>query len=328
MLPRMDRAILGIDLGGTFIKAAVVSPEGKLLTKCETPTHAEDGPEAVFDAIGLASEEILSSTGLANWDVAACGIGAPGPLDWRSGIVFSPANLPGWRDVPLAEILTKRLGVQCFVENDANAACYGEFWRGAGQGADNMCLLTLGTGLGGGIVVAGRLLRGPDGTAAEVGHIIVQRDGRLCGCGARGCIETYGSVTGLVRTARYGLEAGEASVLRESCDGDWGALTGAMVSEAAEEGDSFAREVIRTTGEWLGLGIANLINLLNPEKVVLAGGMTKAGEMLLEPIRETAARIAFDVPAARAEIVMAGLGEDAGVIGAAGCAWERFSRGC
>ncbi len=323
----MDKAILGIDLGGTFVKTAILSTDGKLLAKHEEPTQAIDGLDAVLDVICVASQKVISSAGLANSDIAACGIGAPGPLDWRSGIVFTLTNLPGWKDVPLGAIMSDRLGIPCYLENDANAACYGEFWRGAGQGARNMCLLTLGTGLGGGVVVEGALLRGPDGTAGEIGHMIVERNGRPCGCGAQGCLETYGSVTGLVRTAREGLEGGEASALRERCDGDWDKLTGVMVSEAAEAGDAFAHEVIRTTGEWLGLGIANLLNLFNPEKVVLAGGMIKAGETLFQPIRETATRTALDVPAARAEIVPAGLGENAGVIGAAGCAWERFSQG-
>lgn len=323
----MNKAILGIDLGGTFIKTAVVSTDGKLLERNELPTGSEGGPEAVVDAINSGAKQLLTSLRLTPSDIAACGIGAPGPLDWLSGTVFTLTNLPGWRDVPLAAMLSERLGIPCFVENDANAACYGEFWRGAGRGAVNMCLLTLGTGLGGGVMVEGALLRGPDGTAGEIGHMIVERNGRPCGCGAQGCLETYGSVTGLVRTAREGLEGGEASVLRDHCDGNWDKLTGAMVSEAAEAGDAFAREVIRTTGEWLGLGIANLLNLFNPEKIVLAGGMIKAGETLFQPIREMATRTALDVPAARVEIVPAGLGENAGVIGAAGCAWERFSQG-
>jgi glucokinase len=323
----VDKAILGIDLGGTFVKTAILSTDGKLLAKNQEPTQAMDGLEAVLDVICVASEKVIASAGMENSDIVACGVGAPGPVDWRSGIVFTLTNFPGWKDVPLGDILSDRLSIPCYLENDANAACYGEFWGGAGQGAKNMCLLTLGTGLGGGVIVEGALLRGPDGTAGEIGHMIVERTGRPCGCGARGCIETYGSVTGLLRTAREGLEGGEPSVLRDRCAEDWDKLTGVMVSEAAEAGDAFAREVIRTTGEWLGLGIANLLNLFNPEKVVLAGGMIKAGETLFQPIREMATRTALDVPAARVEIVPAGLGENAGVIGAAGCAWERFSQG-
>ena len=187
-----------------------------------------------------------------------------------------------------------------------------------------MVLLTLGTGVGGGIVVFGKLLRGPDGTAAEIGHICVERNGRACNCGAYGCLEAYASVSGMIRTAEIGIEEGRETILLEKCGYDIHNLTGKLISEAANEGDAFAGEVIRETGQWLGIGIGSLINLLNPEKVVLCGGMIAAGEPLFQPIRETARAQSFDVPGRRAEIVPAGLGADSGVIGAAGCAYERY----
>jgi glucokinase len=316
----MADAFLGIDLGGTQVKTAVVSADGRILGRHTADTPAEAGPEAVADAMAAAARESLKSAGVS---AVAAGIGAPGPMDWRTGVVFSPPNLAGWRNVPLAEMMQSRLKVPCYVDNDANLACLGEFTAGAGRGVDCMCLLTLGTGVGGGIIVFGKLLRGIDGTAAEIGHMTLQRDGRECGCGARGCLEAYASVTGLVRTAREAIEAGRESSLTNACGGDLDKITGKLISDHAKKGDVLARWAIQETGDWLGVGIANLINLLNPEKVLLGGGMIAAGDLLFDAIRKRAKEDAFEVPARRAEIIPAALGEDAGVIGAATAARER-----
>ncbi|MBI5093254.1 MAG: ROK family glucokinase [Candidatus Hydrogenedentes bacterium] len=320
----MSQVIIGVDLGGTNVKTAVASRDGQLLSKDSRPTHAEGGPDVVMDAMQESITAALKGAGLASKDVLAAGIGAPGPMNWQTGVVYSPPNLPGWHNVPLAELMQKRLGYPCYVDNDANVACYGEYWSGAGRGADTMCLLTLGTGVGGGIVVFHKLLRGIDGTAAEIGHLKVMRDGRLCGCGSKGCLEAYASVTGMVHTAIEGIESGKKTVLTEWCGGDLHKITGKMVSDGVAQGDEFSKWVMNETGVWIGLGISSLINLLNPEKVVLCGGMISAGEVLFKPIRDTAKANSFEVPGKRAEIVSAGLGLDSGVIGAAGCALARY----
>ena len=270
----------------------------------------------------------LQTAGLERKDVAAVGIGVPGPMDWRTGVVFEPPNLPGWHNVPVANHMHERLqNLPVYVDNDANVAAYGEFWSGAGRGVDSMVLLTLGTGLGGGIVVMGKLLRGIDGTAAEIGHLCVERDGRQCNCGARGCLEAYASVTGMLRTVTEGIEAGRETLLTDLCDNNFDKLTGEMVSDAIAEGDEFAAWVMHETAVWLGTGIGSLVNLLNPEKVVLAGGMIAAGDVLFDPVRETVKAQSFEVPYRRAQIVPAGHGGDAGVIGAAGCALDRLKNG-
>lgn len=319
--------IVGVDLGGTSVKTAMVSWDKQVLAKDARPTNAKAGPEAVMDAIESSVRDLLAQSDLRPEQVMAVGIGAPGPMDWRTGVVYSPPNLAGWKNVPLGDIMRERLGVPCYVENDANVACYGEFWLGAGQGTQNMALLTLGTGVGGGVVIFGMLLRGEDGTAAELGHLKIQRDGRPCGCGSRGCLEQYGSVSGMVKTALEGLAAGRESVLNERCGGDRERITGKMIGDAALEGDAFSRWVIEETATWLGLGISSIINYQNPEKVVLCGGMIAAGDLLLNPIRRVARENAFEVPAKRCQIVLAGLGSDSGVLGAAGCALSRFESG-
>jgi glucokinase len=266
----------------------------------------------------------VSASGVDRAEVQAVGIGAPGPMNWQTGVVYSPPNLPGWDNVPLAGLMKERLGAPVFVDNDANVACFGEFWQGAGRDVDSMVLLTLGTGVGGGIVVMGKLLRGPDGTAAEIGHLCVKRNGRQCNCGAKGCLEQYASVTGMLKTAVKGINEGHDTILTDLCGGDLDQLTGKMISEAIERGDGFAAWVMEETGVWLGTSIGSLVNLLNPEMVVLGGGMIAAGDVLFQPIRETAANQSFDVPGQRAEIIPAQLGNDAGTIGAAGCALERL----
>ncbi len=319
----MSEFVVGVDLGGTNVKTALVSRERKLIAKDSRPTRADEGPDAVMDVMQAAIDDLLKVEGVSRDQVIAAGFGAPGPMDWQSGVVFSPPNLAGWKNVPLAETMASRTGLRCFVDNDANCACYGEYWMGAGQGTESMAVLTLGTGVGGGVVVFGKLLRGIDGTAAELGHLKVQRDGRRCGCGARGCLEAYASVSGMVRTAVEGLEKGEESSLTEACGGKIDCLTGKMIFEAAVDGDAYARWVFKETATWLGLGISSIISYQNPEKVVLCGGMIDAGDILFDPVREVARAMSFEVPAKRCQIVPAGLGTDAGVLGAAGCALER-----
>lgn len=319
----MSKVIIGVDLGGTNVKTAIVSEDKKIIAKESRPTQAEEGPVAIMDLMAQCVTDLMRANGLEMSQALAAGFGAPGPMNWQTGIVFEPPNLPGWKNVPLAEEMQKRLQIPCYVDNDANVACYGEYWLGAGQGAESIVVFTLGTGVGGGIVVFGQLLRGIDGTAAELGHITVQRDGRLCGCGSRGCLEAYASVTGMKRTALEGWGGAETS-LKQLCGNDPEALTGEVIFKAAKAGDAYAHHVFRETAIWLGVGAASMVNALNPERIILCGGMIAAGDMLFDTVRETVAANAFEVPARRCEILPAGLGSDSGVIGCAGCALARY----
>ncbi len=322
----MSEIVIGVDLGGTNVKTALVSRNRELLAKDSRPTRADEGPEAVMEVMEASIRDLLKVQGARMDHVLAAGFGAPGPMNWQTGVVYSPPNLPGWKNVPLAQKMQERLdGTACFVDNDANVACYGEYWMGAGQGTESMVVLTLGTGVGGGVVVFGKLLRGIDGTAAELGHLKVQRDGRLCGCGSKGCLEAYASVSGMVQTALEGLDRGQSSpALMALCGGDRDAIDGKMIFDAAQQGDALAKWVFEETATWLGLGIASIINYQNPEKLVLCGGMIAAGDLLFEPVRRVARANCFQVPGDRCEIVPAGLGADAGVLGCAGCALARY----
>lgn len=323
----MGDILVGVDLGGTNIKTALVSAEGKLIAKSSRPSNAETGPEKLMDNMADAVRALMQENNVSTECIVAAGFGAPGPMNWQTGVVFSPPNLPGWKNVPLAEEMKNRLGVPCYVDNDANVACYGEFWLGAGQGTESMVVLTLGTGVGGGVIVFGKLLRGIDGTAGELGHLKVQRDGRPCGCGGNGCLESYASARGMVLTAMDGLQTGRKTVLGEQCGHDTMRMNGEMIFKAAMEGDELAQWVFEETATWLGLGISSIINYQNPERVVLCGGMIAAGDILFNPVRKVVKANTFEVPAKRCEIVPAGLGNDAGVLGAAGCAFDRVKNG-
>ena len=320
----MKSHIIGVDLGGTNVKTALVTRDGAIVCKDSRPTHADGGPDAVIGDMCAGVDAVLAETGKSKDDVLALGVGAPGPMNWQTGVVYSPPNLPGWKDVPLAKLMHERTGLPAYVDNDANVACWGEFWKGSGHDVESLVMLTLGTGVGGGIVVAGQLLRGPDGTAGELGHLCVNRNGRQCNCGAKGCLETYASVSGLVRTAIKHMDPGRVTVLTDMSSGDPDKITGKMVSDAVDQGDTYAAWVMKETATWLGIGIASLINALNPEVIVLGGGMIAAGDALFVPVRETVRAQAFEVPAKRAEVIPASLGNDAGVIGAAGCALQRY----
>jgi len=321
------RIVLGLDLGGTNMVGAAVAAEGELLAKSKIPTEASRGLQHVLDRMANCLLDVLKKSGCAREDVLAAGVGAPGPLNQETGVIFTPPNLPGWKDVPLADELRKRLGVPVFIENDANSAAYGESWLGAGRGFKDLVCLTLGTGVGGGIIINNELLRGRDGTAGEIGHLIIEMHGRKCNCGSYGCLEQYASATGIVNRTREAIERGEQTMLTKTVP-DLSHLTAKDVSDAMERGDKLGHHIITETGEILGIAITSIVNLLNPEVVVLCGGVIGAGEALFKPIRDTVKKRAFPVPAARARIVPSVLGDNAGVIGAAGVALSRIQRRC
>ena len=302
-------AAAGIDVGGTKIAAGVVDASGAVLARVRAETPPEGG-EAVTAAIAGVARELWSHAG----GPLPVGVGAAGIVDAQGWMRYSP-NIPGWDDVPLAGRLRAELDVPVAVHNDANVAAWGEYRAGAGRTASGtLLMLTVGTGIGGGLVQDGRLVRGASGMAAEFGHIVVREGGPRCGCGNHGCLEAMASGTAIGRLASEALDAGGASVLPRH----EGRPTGKAVTGAAQRGDALAREVLARAGFWLGVGIASLVNALDPEVVVVGGGAMQAGELLLGPARESyLERLMGRAHRTAAPVVEAELGDDAGLIGAA-----------
>jgi glucokinase len=310
--------LVGIDLGGTNLKVGLVSPAGELLAERRAPTDVPGGAKPAADNMVRLARELLAERGLAATDVIAAGIGSPGPLNTRTGRIVKTPNLTGWDGAPLAPWVAEGLGAPAYLEGDANAACWGEHWVGAGRGVDDMMMITLGTGVGGAVILRGELLRGADDTGGHIGHFPVEPGGHLCGCGCKGCLEQYASAPSTVRRFRDAVARGEASDLAPSDD-----LTAHDIHQAAVAGDQLARRTIELTGWYLGVVLGGLANVLNPELCCISGGMINAGEMLFGPLRESVREHSFPLPGERLKIVPARLGEPAGIIGAAGCALTR-----
>ncbi len=306
---------IGVDLGGTNIKGGVVNEEGRILGQAEAPTLATEGPEAVMARIARMIGDLR---GRAPGSLLGVGIGSPGPLDPEDGIIYTMPNLPGWENFPMKRKLEEKVRLPVIVENDANCAALAENWKGAGQGAKTMILLTLGTGIGGGIVRDGALVNGNHVSAGEVGHMVINFDGPKCGCGNHGCLEAYCGAGGIVARTRALLDKpGTVSVMREWSEDGGEALTPAMVSRAANEGDGVALSVLRETGRLLGIGIITLTHLFAPDIVVLGGGVAAAGEVLFVAVREEVKRRAMPPANERVRILPAAMGNSAGVVGAA-----------
>src|SRR3954447_24623363 len=304
---------VGVDVGGTKIAGGVVDEGGSILATASRESPATDREAIATDIADLVTEL------RGNHDIAAVGVGAAGFVDSnRSTVLFAP-NL-AWRDEPLRADLEKRTGLDVVVENDANAAAWGEFAFGAGEDVADSLLVTVGTGVGGGIVLNGELHRGAFGVAAEIGHMRVVPDGRICGCGNRGCWEQYASGSALVREAREQAREGSliARSLVDRAGGQVENITGPLITDAARDGDPFAREQLGILGRWLGEGIASLAAVLDPAAVVIGGGVSEAGDLLLDPVRaHFRANLTGRNYRPELEIRLALLGNKAGMIGAA-----------
>ena len=318
---KRQRFIIGVDLGGTKIFAGALSEDGKSQHGMRSiPTSAELGAEGVTDRIvGLIEGVILdtiSATGAAREDFIGIGIGAPGPLDRDKGLVIVAPNL-GWKNYPLRDKIQQRLGLPTTLDNDANCATLGEWWQGAAQGGKTVIGMTIGTGIGGGIIIDGKLFHGASDVAGEIGHTTIDLNGRHCKCGNYGCLEAYASGPAIAVRAREVLVREEtASLLPSMVDGRLEDITAETVYAAAAQGDAVANEIVRDTARYLGAGIANLLNILNGDVVVVAGGVTKAGDTLFTPLRAEVRRRAFRPAVEAARIVPGSLPGTAGVVGA------------
>lgn len=312
--------IVGVDLGGTNIVVGAMSDDGtKQYGMHSEPTAAHEGADAVVARIGRMVEATITTTmaetGAARADFKGVGIGAPGPLDRERGLVLLTPNL-GWTNFPLRDRVRDLTGLPATLDNDANCATYGEWWIGAARGARNVIGVTIGTGIGGGVIFDGKLYHGASDVAGEIGHTTIDQTGRRCGCGNYGCLEAYASGPAIAERAREALAFDQASILPELVDGDVARITAQIVYDAASRGDAIAREVVRDTARFLGTGIANLLNILNPDVVVIAGGVTQAGDALFLPLRAEVRRRAFRPAVEACRIVPGELPGTAGVVGA------------
>ncbi len=319
----MATCCVGIDLGGTFIKFGILDEQRRRVGdvfQVETPSGKTIDP--VIEAMVSGAQQAIANAGLDPADVRGVGIGSPGPLSMSKGIVYDSPNIPGMKNVPLRQRIADGLGIPAALENDANAAALGEYLCGAGMGCQVMVLLTLGTGLGGGVVIDGKVLHGDHEIGAEIGHMMIVPDGLLCGCGQRGCIEQYCSATFMAQRAERRIrEAPNGSCLEAVLIANK-ELTAKDINEARRDGDALAAEIWDQTCRYLAMGCVNLARILDADRIVLAGGMTKAGDDLLQPVREHYRQLHWKLTDPQTQIVVAELGNDAGVIGAAGVAWH------
>jgi glucokinase len=313
---------VGVDLGGTNIKAGIVDLDtGAVIRSQSVPTLAREGHEAVM---GRMADLILAASGES--PVNGVGITAPGVLDLDKGLTLFLPNLPGtWPNVPLRDTIAARTGLPTFLLNDARAITYGEWQFGAGRGADTMACFTLGTGIGGGLVIGGKLHLGIGGTAGELGHQTIDFNGPMCGCGNRGCLEAYASGPAIAALGVKAVLQGRTSIIGQLVDYDLNKINPEVLAEAAKQGDSEAKNIFELTGMYLGVAIGNVLVSVTPTKVVLAGGVAAAGDLLLDPIRRTLKSRVSLVDISKVEILTAELGNNAGVLGVA--AWAQKGLG-
>lgn len=310
---------VGIDLGGTNIKSGVVDDDGHAISSVSVQTNADRGPKVGIETLAHAAHLAVKASGLSWDEIAAAGLGSPGTMDIEGGFLIDPPNLVGWQDLPIRDLLTKALGKDVVLQNDANAAAYGEYWAGAGRGTRSLVMFTLGTGIGCGIVEEGRIVEGRHSHGGECGHIIVQMiNGREHPPGYFGRLEAYASATALVKRTIEALDAGEFSSLQAVRAA--GLLSARTIDQASDESDPLAMRLMDETARYLAAGATCLMHTIDPDVVLFGGGMIAAGKPFLEAIRAEVRRIAFPIPASKTRIEFAELGNEAGFIGAAGCA--------
>ncbi len=309
----MKKLAIGIDMGGTNIRLALISSDGSAINSARYKTSAQEGKDAVISRLSSSTAEMIAE-GRKHGMVIGIGIGAPGLIE--NGVVRCSPNLPGWNEVPLQRLLEDALALPVVLENDANAVAYGENCFGAGRGLKSLICITLGTGVGGGLILDGKIWRGAFGMAGEVGHMVIEPDGNKCSCGNRGCLETYASATGIVRMARETVHRGDASW-------DTGNLTTETLEGAARGGDKAAASLFSSAGRYLGIGVSSLLHILNPEAVIIGGGVARAWDIFYPSMSEEINKRCFREVVERTKIMPASLGDNAGILGAARLAFEQ-----
>ena len=303
-----------LDLGGTKLRALVADLEGRVYGEDIRPSHTEEGLEAVTSRMVDSLQAAARQAGADLAGLKGVGIASPGAVDVLRGVVPSAPQLPGWHDIPLRDRMAGRLELPVVLENDATAAALGEHIFGGGRGTRHMLYLTVSTGIGGGIIIGGKVYRGASGAAGELGHVLIDPHGPPCGCGAHGCLESFASGTAIARLGEELLARGESAVLAELLERE-GPVTAEMMKRAADLGDVASREAFRQAGHYLGIALASFVNIFNPEVILIGGGVAGAGDLLLEPARTTMETLAMSQPLKDVQVGLAGLGDRAGLLG-------------
>lgn len=316
-----DKAYIGLDLGGTKILTAAADERGKILAREKVFTEVEGGRETILQNIYQSITLVIKSAGLHKDNIVRIGIGSPGPLDIEKGTIIESANLP-WKNVPLIKLVQKKFGIKCRLQNDANTAALGEHTFGAGKDVKNMLYITVSTGIGGGIIIDNRLYTGVNGNAGEIGHIVIDPEGPQCGCGNHGCLEAFASGTAIAREGREAVRDKSAPELQKMVDDMPGRVNARLVAEAARRGDQKAVEIYDRAGYYLGLGLANLVNIFNPELIVFGGGVIKARDLFFSRSRDVLKNYALTGTGEAVKLKTSNLGDDIGVKGAIALAMQ------
>ncbi|MEJ6950282.1 ROK family protein [Natronospora cellulosivora (SeqCode)] len=311
----MKEYFIGVDLGGTKILTAVSDSKGNIIEKVKVATEALKGQEQVINNIVRSIEEVLKKSNIDKKEIIRMGLGTPGPLNINEGLVYEAPNL-NWKNVAIVDILKEKTGIDINLENDANAAALGEKWFGAGRNVDNMIYMTVSTGIGGGIIIDKKILHGVSDTAGEIGHFVIQTDGPICGCGNHGCFEAVASGTAVNRIGMYLAAMHPDSLLYSLVDGDITKIDGKVISEAAIKGDKYALQIWDDEARYLGIGIANLINIFNTGTIVLGGGVMNSWDLIIDKMTETIKDYAFESAYTKVDIKKSSLGDEVGVQGA------------
>lgn len=316
----VKRYAIGIDVGGTKIAAGIVNEEGTVLQRCVSRNHAEQPPPVVISAIEDSFRELLTATGFVSTEIEAVGVGFPGNTNGQEGVVLACSNLPDWDHYPLRDELVKRLGVPVILDNDTNMGVMGEHRFGAGRGAANLCYVTVSTGLGMGVILDNRLYRGHIGSAGELGHVVIELNGALCGCGKYGCLMAYASGIAVSRMAHEKIDSGAKTKLTELIPAGGRRIPTEVVLGAAEVGDAVAEEILHTTAKYCGIALSIVVQILNPERIVVGGGLTRIGARLWDVAEETMRQNIQPQLWESVQMVPWELGDDLGVLGAAAIA--------
>ncbi len=316
--------VLGIGAGATHLAAVVTDLDAQVIAELERPFDVAAGPIVGLPAIADIGRTVISQAGISFSDLVGIGVGVPGPLDTTRGTPVAPPIMPGWSGAPVRDRLQDDFGVSVYLDNDANLGALGELYYGAGQGVRNLVYLKVATGIGCGIIIDGEIYHGQTGTAGEIGHLMIDEDGPPCSCGSYGCLESMAGGPAIAQRARIAIEAGQPTVLKGVAVN--GNLTAKQVEQAAREGDPLSRQLYRDAGRLLGIAVADAINLLNPGRVIIGGGVSQAGELILESLRESVAQRAMRAAIGSTDIVQSALGRRSTEMGAVALVLEQAFR--